>query len=165
MVCRHSAAVNSVRGAASATANHCAASAAPALPSSQPSSLDCFACPRLRLAKALRPRPQGLQHRDLALLPPAVAPHPQVELIEAAAVACVRPRIGGRSDAASFITEPIGDGGLRVAPHEARIIGTLPMIFLTWQSRSGRCIDWELQCSLQNRRTWAHIGVSCRSLG
>ena len=75
-----------------------------AVPSGQPSALDCFACPRPRLAKALRPRLYGLRYRDLALLPQAVAPHPQVEDEEAAAVAGIGPRIGG----SVIIANPFG---------------------------------------------------------
>ena len=54
------------------------------------------------------------------LLPPTIAPHLQVELVEAAAVPAIGPRIGGPYSAALLITEQIGDGGLRVALHEAR---------------------------------------------
>ena len=61
-------------------------------------------------------------------LPPAIAPHPQVELrvVEAAAVACAGPRIGGPTGASPLHMDPIGDGGRRVAPREAWQIGTLP---------------------------------------
>ena len=55
-----------------------------------------------------------MQNRDFALLLP-IAPHPRVELPEAAAVLAVGPRIDGLSGAAPLGTEPIGDGVLRVA--------------------------------------------------
>ena len=67
-----------------------------AVPSGQPPALVSLACPpsRQRLANCPHPRLDGDKNRDLLLLPPAVAPHPQVELVEAAAVAGVGPRVG-----------------------------------------------------------------------
>ena len=65
-----------------------------AVPSGQPPALDRLAGPRPRLAKRPRPRLHVVQNRDLALLPPAEAPHLQVELVEAASVAGVGPRVG-----------------------------------------------------------------------
>ena len=90
-----------------------------AVPSCLPSALERLAGPRPRFAKALRPRLHGLQHHDLALLPPAVALHPQGELVDAASVAGVGPRIGGPPGSAPLSTKPIGDGGSLVALHEA----------------------------------------------
>ena len=58
-------------------------------PRRQPPALDRLAGPRPRFTNDLRPRLHGVQNRDLALLPPAIAPHPQVQLEEAAAVAWV----------------------------------------------------------------------------
>ena len=86
-------------------------------PSCQPSAR--FAGPRPCFAYDLGPFLHGMQNRDLALLPQAVVPHPQVELVEAAAVPAVGPRIGGPCGTAPLGTEQIGDGGLRVACHEA----------------------------------------------
>ena len=77
-----------------------------AVPSCLLLELERLAGPRPRFAKALRPRLHGLQHRDLALLPPAIAPHPQVELVDAASVAGVAggPRIGGPPGSAPLST-------------------------------------------------------------
>ena len=59
-------------------ANHGAASAGAPSVSCQPPALGRLAGPRPRLADDPRPRLHGIQNRDLALLPSAVAPHPQV---------------------------------------------------------------------------------------
>ena len=63
-----------------------------AVPSGKPPALDRLASPRQRIANSRRPRLNGVQNRDLALLPPAVAPHPKVELVEAAAFAGIGKR-------------------------------------------------------------------------
>ena len=52
-------------------------------PRGPPSALDRLASPRPRLANYLRPCLYGVPNRDLALLPTAVALHPQVEVVEA----------------------------------------------------------------------------------
>ena len=97
-----------------------------AVPSCQPSVLDCFACLRPRVAKAPRPRLHGLQHRDLALLPLAVAPHPQVEDVQAATVAGVGIRIVGPS--------LIVPGQFRVQPAQDWMCRSVSIVDpLTWR--------------------------------
>ena len=52
-----------------------------AVRSGQPPALGRLAGPRPLYANRPRPRLHGVQNRDLALLPSAVAPHPQIELV------------------------------------------------------------------------------------
>ena len=99
----------SARIMASTGANHCATSADSEAPRLAACRRRLNVSPALdRASKALRPRLHGLQHRDLALLPSAVAPHPQVELV-----------VGSPPGSAPLSTESIRDGGSRVALHEA----------------------------------------------
>jgi hypothetical protein len=53
------------------------------------SRLHRFACPHARLAKALDPCFHGFRNRDLACLSPSIAPHPQIEFVNATAVPAV----------------------------------------------------------------------------
>jgi len=49
---------------------------------------------------------------------PPVAPHPQIDLVQAAAVAAVGPRVGG-SAGELMAAEAVRYSGMRVSPNEA----------------------------------------------
>ena len=85
----------------------------------QPSALSRFAGFRPRLANALCPFLHGLQDGHLALMSPTVAPHPQIDLIQTAAVAAVGPRVGS-SSGKLMAAEAMRYSGLRVSLDEAR---------------------------------------------
>ena len=102
-----------------------------AVPSGHPLALDRRPSPAP--CEQSSPLPPWRSESRPCVPAPAVAPHPQVELVEAAAVAGVGPRIDGPSGTAPLSTEAIGDGGLRIAPVKICFIGTRPRIFLTWQ--------------------------------
>ena len=93
-------------------------------------SLRCGSClaatlPRLcrpepALAETLTPYPLRLRDRHHAGAAPAVAPHPDVHLVEPAAVAPVPLRVGGGVSKTRIVLEAVWDRGVTVAVDEAR---------------------------------------------
>ena len=88
----------------------------------QPAPLHSFARPRPRLAKALGPCLHALHDRDLALMPPSIAPHPRVEFVQATAVSAVWSRVRGPTTEhiPSVAGKSMRDRMMRVAFHKAR---------------------------------------------
>ena len=96
------------------------------------------------------PRLHGLQNRHFPLLPPPVAPHPDVDLVQTTSFSVVGPAVGGCSGRREG-TEAVRYGRVRVASEEAwdhrnPTQNILDMADSVWQHNSGR-----------SRRAWAHF--------
>ena len=76
--------------------------------------------PEPALADTLAPYPLSLSDRHHAGAAPAVAPHPDVHLVEPAAVALVPLRVGGGVSKTLIVLEAVWDRGVTVASDEAR---------------------------------------------
>ena len=91
-------------------------------------SLPSLSCPDPALADTLAPAPDPLSlcyghHPGVA---PAVAPHPDVHLVEPAAVAPVPLRVGGSASKARMVLEAVWNRGVTVAANETRNEGGAP---------------------------------------
>ncbi len=64
---------------------------------------------------------------------PAVAPHPDVHLVEPAAVAPVPLRVGGGTSKTLIVLEAVWNRGVTVAVNETRNEGARPSTFATGQ--------------------------------
>jgi hypothetical protein len=84
----------------------------------------CRPCPAL--ADPLGPDPLRLDDRHHPGAAPAVAPHPDVHLVEPAAVAPVPLRVGGGVSIPLSVLEAVWDSGVTVAADEARNKGGAP---------------------------------------
>jgi hypothetical protein len=76
--------------------------------------------PEPALADTLAPYPLSLRDRHHAGAAPAVAPHPDVHLVEPAAVAPVPLRVGGGVSKTLIVLEAVWDRGVTVASDVAR---------------------------------------------
>ena len=76
--------------------------------------------PEPALAETLAPYPLSLGDRHHAGATPAVAPHPDIHLVEPAAVAPVPLRVGGGVSKTPIVLEAVWDRGVTVAADEAR---------------------------------------------
>ena len=102
----------SIRPAAALGCPRCASGLAATLPR--------LCRPEPALAETLAPYPLSLRDRQHAGAAPAVAPHPDVHLVEPAAVAPVPLRIGGGVSKTRIVLEAVWDRGVTVASDEAR---------------------------------------------
>jgi hypothetical protein len=121
-------------------AGQCSISSAAALLRSRCGSGLAATLPRLcrpgpALAEPLGPDPLRLSNRHHPGAAPAVAPHPDVHLIEPAAVAPVPLRVGGGVSNTLIVLEAVwpGDSGVTVAADEARNEGARPSTLATGQ--------------------------------
>ncbi len=76
--------------------------------------------PEPDLSETLAPYPLSLSDRHHAGAAPAVAPHPDVHLIEPAAIAPVPLRVGGGVSKMLIVLEAVWDRGVTVAADETR---------------------------------------------
>jgi hypothetical protein len=75
--------------------------------------------PEPALAETLAPQPLSLGDRHHAGAAPAVAPHPDVHLVEPAAVAPLQLRVGRGVTKTPIVLEVVWDRGVLVAADEA----------------------------------------------
>ncbi len=78
------------------------------------------------LAEPLGPDSLRLSDRHHPGAAPAVAPHPDVHLVEPAAVAPVPLRVGGGVSNTPIVLEAVWDSGMTVAADEALDKGSAP---------------------------------------
>ena len=102
----------SIRPAAALGRPRCASGLAATLPR--------LCRPEPALAETLTPYPLRLRDRHHAGAAPAVAPHPDVHLVEPAAVAPVPLRVGGGVSKTTIVLEAVWDRGVTVAADAAR---------------------------------------------
>ena len=109
------------------------------------------------LAEPLCPDPLRLSNRHHPGAAPAVAPHPDVHLVEPAAVAPIPLRVGGGVSNTPIVLEAVWDGGVTVAADEARNEGGAPQHVGHWadveagQARvAGRVIEHGHSSSLHD---------------
>ncbi len=89
-------------------------------------SLPSLSCPGPDLPDTLAPDPLSLcdgRHQGVA---PAVAPHPDVHLVEPAAVAPAPLRVGGGASKTPIFLEAVWNRGVTVAAYETRNEGGAP---------------------------------------
>ena len=89
-------------------------------------SLPSLSCPDPALADTLAPDPLSLCYGHHPGVAPAVAPHPDVHLVQPAAVAPVPLRVGGGASKARMVLEAVWNRGVTVAADEARNEGGAP---------------------------------------
>ncbi len=78
-------------------------------------SLLSLCCPGPALADALAPDPISLCNGHHPGAAPAVAPHPDVHLVESAAVAPIPPRVGGGASKTPIVLEAVRNRRVTVA--------------------------------------------------
>ncbi len=83
-------------------------------------SLPSLSCPDPALADTLVPDPLSLCDGHHPGVVPAVAPHPDVHLVEPAAVAPVLLRVGGGASKTPIVLEAVWNRGVTVAADETR---------------------------------------------
>jgi hypothetical protein len=83
-------------------------------------SLPSLCCPGPALADTLPPDPLSLCDGHHPGAAPAVAPHPDVHLVEPAAVAPVPLRVGGGASTTPLVPEEVWNRGVTAAVDEAR---------------------------------------------
>jgi hypothetical protein len=88
--------------------------------------LPCLCSPEPALAETLAPHPLSLGDRHHAGAAPAVAPHPDVHLIEPAAIAPVLLHVGEGVSKKLIVLEAVWDRGVPVAADEAQNEGGVP---------------------------------------
>ncbi len=81
-------------------------------------SLPSLSCLDPALTDTLAPDPLSLCYGHYPGVAPAVAPHPDVHLIQPAAVAPVPLRVGGGASKASMVLEAVWNRGVTVAADE-----------------------------------------------
>ena len=89
-------------------------------------SLPSLCCPGPALADAHAPDPLSLCDGHHPGAAPAVAPHPDVHLVEPAAVAPVPLRVGRGTSKTLIVLEAVWNRGVTVAADEARNEGGAP---------------------------------------
>ena len=89
-------------------------------------SLPSLCCPGPALADALAPDPLSLCDGHHPGAAPAVAPHPDVHLVEPAAVAPVPLRVGRGASKTPIVLEAVWNRGVTVAADETRNEGGTP---------------------------------------
>ena len=82
--------------------------------------------PEPALPETLAPYPLRLRDRHHAGAAPAVAPHPDVHLVEPAAVAPIPLRVGGGASKTPIVLEAVRNRGVSVAADETRNEGGAP---------------------------------------
>ncbi len=97
-------------------------------------SLPSLSCPDLALADTLAPDPLSLCYGHYLGVAPALAPHPDVHLVEPAAVAPVLLRVGGGASKTRIVLEAVWNCGVTVAADETQNEGRAPA-----RSPQGRC--------------------------
>jgi hypothetical protein len=111
-------------------ASHASVQSAPPPPCAAPTA--AAATPRRFLVSAalvlqlLCPNPLHLSNRHHPGMAPAEAPHPDIHLVEPAAVAPVQLRVGGGVSNTPTVLKAVWDGGVTVAVDEARNEGGAP---------------------------------------
>ena len=125
-----------------------AASGSPSCGSGLAATLPRLCRPEPALADTLAPYPLSLRDRHHAGAAPAVAPHPDVHLVEPAAVAPVPLRVGGGVSKTPIVLEALWGRGVMVAANEARNERAAPQHVFhrpaveAWQARlAGRVIE------------------------
>ena len=123
------------------------------------------------LADTLLPDPLCLSDGHHPGAAPAVAPHPDVDLVEPAAVAPVPLRVGGGASKTRIVLEAVWDRGVTVAADEARNEGCSPQHVRhradveagqTWVA--GRVVEHGYSCSLHDT-VWGQInGLKCAEI-
>jgi hypothetical protein len=88
--------------------------------------LPSLPCPGPALADTLASGLLSLCHGDLLGAAPAVAPHPDIHLIEPAAVAPVLLRVSSGASKMPIVLEAVWNGGLTVAADETLNEGVAP---------------------------------------
>ena len=96
------------------------AGGSPRSSSSLAATLPRLCRPEPALAETLAPHPPSLGDRHHAGAAPAVAPHPDVYLVEPAAVAPVPLRVGGGVSMTPIVLEAVWGRGVPIAADEAR---------------------------------------------
>ena len=89
-------------------------------------SLPSLSCPDPALADTLAPDPLSLCYGHHPGVAPAVAPHPDVHLVQSAAVAPVPLRVGGGASKTPIVLEAVWNRGVTVAADETRNEGGAP---------------------------------------
>ena len=95
-------------------------------------SLPSLCCPGPALADAHAPDPLSLCDGHHPGAAPAVAPHPDVHLVEPAAVAPVPLRVGRAVSYKPVVLEAVWDSGVTIAADEARNEGGAPQHVGHW---------------------------------
>ena len=108
-------------------------SAAPAAVAASLSRFLVSPAPGPALADTLAPDPLSLCYGHHLGLAPAAAPHPDVHLIEPAAIAPVPLRVGGGASKARIVLEAMWNRGVTVAADETWNEGALPSTLATGQ--------------------------------
>ncbi len=94
-------------------------------------SLPSLSCPGPALADTLAPDPPSLCNGHHPGVTPAVAPHPDVHLVEPAAVTAPVPlHVGRGASKARIVLEVMWNSGVTVAADEAQNKGGVPQHFL-----------------------------------
>ena len=114
----------SIRPAANSGSSRCASGLTATLPRL------CRSDPAL--AETLAPHPLSLSDGHHPSAPPAVAPHPDVHLVEPAAVSLVPGRVGGGVSKTPVVLEAVWDSGVPIAADEARNEGSAPQHVCHW---------------------------------
>jgi hypothetical protein len=96
-------------------------------------SLPGLSCPDPALADTLAPDPLSLGDGHHPGAAPAVAPHPDVYLVEPAAVAPVPLRVGRGASKEPIVLEAVRNCGVTVAADEAWNEGSRPSTLATGQ--------------------------------
>jgi hypothetical protein len=96
-------------------------------------SLPSLSCPDPALADTLAPDPLSLCYGHHLGVAPAVVPHPDVQLVEPAAVAPVQLRVGGGASKTPIVLEAVWNHGVTVPPMKHRMRGARPSTFSTGQ--------------------------------
>ena len=89
-------------------------------------SLPSLSCPDPALADTLAPDPLSLCYGHHPGVAPAVVPHPDVHLVQPAAVAPVPLRVGGGASKARMVLEAVWNRGVTAAADETRNEGGAP---------------------------------------
>ncbi len=89
-------------------------------------SLPSLCYPGPALADALAPDPLSLCYGHHSGAAPAVAPHPDVHLVEPAAVAPIPLRVGGGASKTLIVLEAVRNRGVTVASNETQNEGGAP---------------------------------------
>ena len=87
-------------------------------PTLPPAPLQCLRCPSSSIPCTFLAPLLSLRHSDMAWLTPAIAPHPDVELVQPTSVASPLAGIGHSSMA--VFAKTMGHGGRPVSSHKAR---------------------------------------------
>ncbi len=108
-------------------------SAAPTAATAALLSLPSLSCLDPALADTLAPDPLGLCYGHHPGVAPAVVPHPDVHLVEPAAVAPVLLRVGGGASKTPIVLEAMWNRGVTVAANETLNEGVHPSTSATGQ--------------------------------